>query len=146
MSKTLSFKGKIPEGLVERIKLSTKDGKRGYRITKFQAIDAAPGTAHYDTIVKIYTKLQASGTTTIDFTESDLLAAIYIQDNSDASYPMSEVIVFDNEVFNQDIYVTVAGVTGTHETNYYIELETVALSDSQSTQLTLKNLRTIASR
>ena len=37
-------------------------------------------------------------------------------------------------------------VTGTHETNYYIELETVALSDSQSTQLTLKNLRTIASR
>ena len=56
------------------------------------------------------------------------------------------MIVFDNEVFNQDIYINTAATTGTIPVNYHIELETVALSATESTQLTLKNLRTIASR
>tara|TARA_R100000808_G_scaffold10358_1_gene27531 strand:+ start:31 stop:474 length:444 start_codon:yes stop_codon:yes gene_type:complete len=146
MSKRISFRGKIDSGLEERIRLGTLDGKRGYRIVKFQAMDSEPGTAHYETVVKVYAKSQGSASGTVDFSESDLLAAIYMQDNSDASYPMSEAIIFDNEIFNQDIYVTSEGLTGTHPTSFYLEVETVKLSDVQATQLTLKNLRTIASR
>ena len=146
MSKTLSFRGKIAEGLEERIKLSTIKGKRGYKITKFETMSTAIGNTNFETITKIYSKSQGSGSTTVDFTESDLLGVSYIEDNHDPAYPSSVQIIFDNEVFNQDIYVTSAGHTGTTPTNYYIELETVALTDIQATQLTLKNLRNIASR
>ena len=147
MSKKLSYRGSIPEGLTERIKLATLNGKRGYRITKFQTLASAPGASDYETTTKIYSKKQASGSTGIDFTESDLLAVSYIEDNGDPAYPGNQFLaIFDNEVFNQDIFVTTASVTGTNPTNYYLELETIALSDTQATQLTLKSLRTLASR
>ncbi len=149
MSKKISFKGSIPEGLEERIKLATLNGKVGYRITKFLTMNGTPGAANYETTTKVYAKPQGSGTTGVDFTESDLLAVSYIEDASaitSVGASMTQSIIFDNEVINQDIYVTTASLTGTVATNYYIELETMALSDSQSTQLTLKNLRAIASR
>ena len=48
--------------------------------------------------------------------------------------------------FNQDIYVNITDISGsTVPANYYIELETIPLSDIQATQLTLKNIRTITS-
>lgn len=146
MSKTLSFRGKIDEGLEERIKLSTIKGKRGYRITKFQTITSSPGAYDYENTMKIYSKSQGSGSTGVDFTESDLLAVHYSEDDATAAYPISNVVIFDNQVFNQDIYVTSANVSGTQPMNYYIELETITLSDIQATQLTLKNLRNLASR
>jgi len=149
MSKTLSFKGVLDEGLEERIKLATLNGKRGYRITKFHTMDRTPGAANYETTTKIYSKAQGSGSTGVDFTESDLLAASYIEDASaitSVGASMSNTIIFDNVVFNQDIFVNSASLTGTAGTNYYIELETIALTDVQATQLTLKNLRNIASR
>jgi len=104
------------------------------------------GVYDYENTMKIYSKSQGSGSTTIDFTEGDLLAAAYSEDNSNVASPISMVTIFDNEVFNQDIYVTNANVSGTQQMNYYIELEIIDLTDVQATQLTLKNLRTIASR
>jgi hypothetical protein len=146
MSKILSYRGKLDAGLEDRIKLSTQNGKRGYRIVKFQTMVATPGAVSYETTTKIYTKAQGSGSTGVDFTESDLLAVSYIEDGENHEKNISEVIIFDKQVFNQDIFVNTASLTGTAQTNYYIELETVALTDVQSTQLTLKNLRNIASR
>ena len=146
MSKTLSFRGILDEGLEERIKLSTLDGKRGYRIVKFKTISSLIGVNEYETMTKIYTKAQGSGSTGVDFSESDLLAASYIEDNPSHAYPLSETVFFDNEIFNQDIFINTASLTGTVRVNYYIQLETVKLTNTQSTQLTLKNLRTIASR
>jgi hypothetical protein len=143
MSKVLSFRGVIAEGLEQRIKLATKNGKTGYTIKKFQTMSTAPGNTNYETVNKIYSRSQGSATTGVDFTEADLLAVSYIEDNHDPAYPMTTDIIFDNVVFNQDIYVTSAGYTGTTPTNYYIELETVTLNEVQSTQLTLKSLRTI---
>ena len=43
MSKKLSYKGKLPIGEQERIKLSTIDGKTGYRIIDFRIIPGRPG-------------------------------------------------------------------------------------------------------
>ena len=148
MSKKLSFKGKLDEGLVEKIKLSTLNGKRGYRITKFQTMITTPGVGgDYVAVVKIYSTKQTSGSTTVDFTDGDLLAVDYTSGKDSPNYGIDpSIIIFDNEVVNQDIFVTYGAPTGTLPVNYYIELETVTLTDLQTTQLTLKNLRQIASR
>lgn len=146
MSKTLAFRGKLDEGLERKIQLSTLKGRRGYRIVKFKTMSSLIGANEYETMTKIYAKSQGSGSTGVDFSESDLLAASYIEDNPSHAYPLSETVFFDNEVFNQNIWISTASLTGTVPVNYYIELETVELSQIQSTQLTLKSLRQIASR
>ena len=146
MSKTLSFRGKLDEGLEEKINLATLNGKTGYKITKFTTMSSTPGDGNFETITKIYSKAQGSGSTGVDFTEGDLLAAVFSEDDAHPAYATTQTIIFDNEIFNQNIYVSTASLTGTIPVNYYIELETVALTDIQSTQLTLKNLRTVASR
>ena len=146
MSKTISFRGKLDEGLEEQLHLKTNNGKTGYKITKFQIMSSAPGSDNYETTVKIYTKPQGSGTTGVDFTEGDLLAAAHVEDSGSYNYPTTEVIIFDNAAFNQDIVVSTASLVGTIPINFYIEIETIALTDVQATQLTLKNLRTITSR
>ena len=146
MSKIISFKGAIPDGLEERIKLSTLNGKRGYRITRFETMANKPGEIDYQTTTKIYAKAQGAGSTAVDFTESDLLAVSIIEDHEAQHYPYSQQVIFDNHVFNQDIYINVSSLVGSLPTNYYLELETVALTDVEATQLTLKSLRQIASR
>lgn len=142
MSKKISYKGQIPIGEQEKINLKTLNGKRGYKITEFRCISLQPGAASSELIAQVFTKDQTGVISAqVDFTDSNLLAVAYIDD------PGFQVIFFDNELFNQDIYVTMNDGSGaTVPGNYYIELETVALTDIQSTQLTLKNLRTIASR
>ena len=147
MSKTLSFRGKIPDGLQEKINLATLNGKRGYRVKKFQIISETPGQPPtVELVSQIYSK-EASVSAEIDFTEGDLIAVATYKEDHGSTGPVSQVIIFDNEVFNQNIYITGKDVSGgTTGTNYYLELETIKLNDIESTQLTLKNLRTIASR
>jgi len=50
-------------------------------------------------------------------------------------------IIFDHEIFNQDIYVTHWSDSGADACNYYIELEQVKLSVDESTVATLKDIR-----
>ena len=147
MSKKLTFKGSLaPASDAHRIKLSTIKGKTGYRINKFQIIPSTPGAASFEFVVKIFKKDSAT-TSVIDFTDSNLLAVAYYQDAHHFEYPSSEDIIFDNEIFNQDIYITCTDVAGgSIICNYFLQLETIALTDTQSTQLTLKSLRAIASR
>jgi len=148
MSKKLSFRGILTDGVQEKINLSTLNGKRGYRITKFQIMQITPGSESVELTAKIYSKDQiGSIDAPVDFSEGDLLAvAVYNANGQAFNYPTSQHVIFDNEVFNQDIFIYAYDTVATAPCNYYIELETVALTDTQSTQLTLKNLRTIASR
>jgi len=146
MSKRLSFRGILDAGLEDKIKLATKDGKTGYQIKKFQIIMEEQGAANYETVVHIYSTANNAAGTTIDFSQGDLLAVAYIEDNDVYNYPISQVIIFGNEIFNQDIYVNTASLTGTVRVNYYIELEAFPLTDLESTKLTLQSLRTISSR
>ena len=135
-------------GVQEKINLATLNGKRGYKITKFQIISASPGaTADVEFVCKIYSTSQTAFPATVDFTEGDLLAVNYYQDDTSPNDTSSMDIIFENEIFNQNIFIYAEDAAGgTRPCNYYIELETIALTDAQSTQLTLKNLRTIASR
>ena len=52
------------------------------------------------------------------------------------------MIIFDNEVVNQDIYVTHTDETATLACNYYIEMEVIPLDDKGAEYMTIKDLRT----
>jgi hypothetical protein len=148
MSKTISYRGQIAMGTEDRIRLRTLKGKIGYKITKFQILSNSPGaTAAVEFVAKITKVKDPNISAVVNFTDADLLAVNYYQDNNSSSYPDSKTIIFDNEMFNQDIFINITDANGgTIPCNYYIELETMELSDVATTMLTLKNLRTVTSR
>ena len=147
MSKTISYKGQIPMGEQDRIRLRTIQGKVGYRITKFSTLSSAPGTTDHEIVTKIFKTEQLGGTATVDFTDSDLMGVSYYKEgDSNGNVMAYESIIFDNEVVNQDIFVTMLDATGaTVAGNYYIELEAMPLSDLETTKLTLQSIRQVIS-
>jgi len=139
-----TFKGLLADGAQDRIRLSTIKGKVGYRIVKFELIAYKPVNVSNASVAMIWKTEQATvpaDTPVIDFTDSDLLAAGLITDNASLSYAASKIIVFDQELFNQDIYITHTDQEGSASLNYYIELETIPLSDSGAEYSTIKDLR-----
>ena len=146
MSKTISYRGKLPVGEQDRIRLRTINGKVGYRITKFQVISTTPGGATSEMIGQIFKTDQTNNiTTTVDFSDSDLLAMAFYQDGSTIDNTQNMTVIFDNEKFNQDIFVNITDASGsTVPGNYYIELEAMSLTDLETTMLTLQSLRTVS--
>ena len=142
MSKIKTFKGKLAPTTQEKIHLSTRDGLTGYRIKSFKIISSAPGaTANDELVMKIRLTEDNNIGPTIDFTDADLIAVAYYQDDT-GGVSGSETIIFDKETFNQDIFVTCADAAGgTKPGNYYIELEQFKLDLNTSTFHTLKNIR-----
>ena len=148
MSKRISYRGKLPIGIEERIKLSTIDGKTGYKIVKFQIVSTTAGAANSELIGQIFKTSQTGSIgPTIDFSNSDLLAVCLMHDANSNDQGFTETVIFDNENFNQDIFVNITDTTGfTAPANYYIELERMSLSDLEATYLTLQSVRQIMSR
>jgi hypothetical protein len=148
MSKKISFRGNIPDGLQDKINLRTNNGKVGYKITKFQIISNEPATTTAEIVCKIFDKDQsASVGHDVDFTDGNLLAVAYIEEHSNSTDFGGTNIIFDNKIFNQNIFVTASdGSGGTKSCNYYIELEAMPISDLEATKLTLQSIRTITSR
>jgi len=148
MSKTISYKGRIPIGQQQKINLKTINGKTAYQITKFQAIAGRPGVDAGELVVKVYRKSQLNNVDPeVNFDDNNLLAVSFYKSHSNNVYAVSDTIIFDNAMFNQDIFVTMDDAEGgTDPGNYYIELEAVSINDIAATQLTLKSLRTIASQ
>ena len=138
-----TFRGLLPDAGSDTIVLHTNDGSTGYKIVKFQVIPYAPGGAEVETVNKIY-KVETAGSAFVDFSDQTLLGVAYYQDNASQTYPSSETIIFDREIFNQDIYLTTFATSGASPMNYYIELEQIKLDLSESTVATLKDIRNIA--
>ena len=95
--------------------------------------------------VKIFTIPQTgTPTDTIDFDDNTLLAAgTFSQDDTSNNQPEAITVIFDNTVFNQDIYLThIDGQVG-QGVNYYIELEQIKLDLTENTVATLKDIRNI---
>ena len=136
-----SFRGKLEHTQQERIRLSTKKGKIGYRIIKFELMGGNPGVGHQEGSVKIFKVRQSSVTSTIDFSDGNMLAAGYYQDHHEVSYPASLDVIFDKEIFNQDIYITNYSTDGSDHMNYYMELETMPLTDNAAAVSTLRDIR-----
>jgi len=140
-----TFRGLIAAGAQDTITLHTNDGSTGYRLIKFEIIVDEPGASSYESILKIYKTQQSSSVTLIDFSDTTLLGAAFQAGNSNATtYPVTQVVIFDGEIFNQDIYITHATTGSTTPMNYFIELEQISLDLNQNTVATLKDIRNLA--
>ena len=147
MSKKLSYRGTLDIGLQDRIRLKTITGKVGYKIVKFQIMSTVPGGANTEMLGQIY-KTDQTGSigTTVNFSNSDLIAVALYHDADSTSYAFNDTVIFDNEIVNQDIFVNITDPSGaTNPGNYYIELEAMSLTDLEATQITLKSIKDIKS-
>ena len=137
-----TFRGLLADGGQDRIRLQTIKGKVGYRIVKFQVIPYNPEGAGGEFTVKIFKSEQATLDDNINFTDSDLLGAgFFSSSNASQNYPQDVHIIFDNEIFNQDIYVSALDSDGSSSLNYYLELEVIPLDDAGAEYTTLKDMR-----
>ena len=137
-----TFRGLLGHNTQDQIRLQTIKGKVGYKIIKFQAITTAPGATTAEVIVKAYKTSQTSIDAVIDFTDSDLLGVVFWSGRASSGWGAEDTIIFDNEIFNQDIYITAQDVDSNRDTNYYIELEVIPLTDHAAEYATLKDIRT----
>jgi len=136
-----TFRGLMADGAQDTINLHTNNGKTGYRIVKFQLMGRTPGSMTIEAVVKIYTKLQSTIDHTVDFSDPTLLGAGYYIDNSSVVYGQWETVIFDNQIFNQDIFITHLDNSGGEFINYYIELEQISLDLNEATVATLQSIR-----
>jgi hypothetical protein len=145
MNKILSYRGKLADGGVDTILLSTKKGEKGYRIKKFEIVTSAPSSTS-EHLCQIW-KTSESATTgaaaaTIDFSDNRLLGtALWSNDSSAQTYSDDLNVIFDNEIFNQDIYVSNQTINGSNACNYHIEIEVMSLNETEATVATLKDIR-----
>jgi len=121
----------------------------GYKVKKFQIMSASPGTGNIEMIGQIYKTLESSNVnSTPNFSNNRLLGVALYHDGAanDTTHFMATTI-FDNEKFNQDIYVNITDATGsTIRGNYYIELEQMPLDLNEATVATLKDIRNTGSQ
>ena len=141
-----TFRGLLTDsspGNQDRIRLQTIKGKVGYRITKFQIMSDTPYDANAaEHIVKIYKSEQTTIDAVVNFTDSDLLGVAIINNNTSGyNYPSVPTIIFDTEVFNQDIYITHKEVLNAVNCNYYMELELIPLASDEAAITTVKAMR-----
>jgi len=136
-----TFRALLADGGLDRIRLQTIKGKVGYRIVKFEVMAENLGVAVQESILKIYKDSQSSATTTVDFSDNTLLAAGFMQMGDSSQYQWTETTIFDNEIFNQDIYITHNDRGGSSSCNYYLELEVIPLDDAGAEYTTLKDMR-----
>jgi len=146
-----TFRGLIANAAQDVIPLRTNDGSTGYRIVNFQIFFNLPGADSQDSIVQIWkvdqTKAGAvipSSNPTVDFSNNTLLAVAQLVQAASVLYQTTTgPIIFEREIFNQDIYITHTDSESAYSCNYYLELEQVKLDISESTVATLKNIRNV---
>jgi len=136
-----SFRGLIADDAQDTVVLHTNDGSMGYRIVKLDVIGTDPRTVNAEQMLKIYKIPQTAQSSTVDFSDQTLLACAFYESDNAASTIEGKTIIFDREIFNQDIYVT---NYGSGAMNYYIELEQIKLDLNENTVATLKDIRNLA--
>ena len=140
-----TFRGQLADGGQDHIRLQTIKGKVGYRVVKFALFPNRPGTtSHVESVGLIFKNEQTTVPTansTVDFTDTDLLAAAYLADDVNNTSGPLQIVIFDQEIFNQDIYLTHTDEAGTAKINYYLELEVIPLTDHGAEFTTLKDMR-----
>ena len=136
-----SFRGLLADGGQDRIRLHTIDGKVGYRIVKFQVVGYEPGITTQESVVMAWKTEQSSVVGVVDFSDPDLLATGLLMLHDSSAYQFTTDVIFDNQIVNQDIYITHKDVDTGQPCNYYFELEVISLTDQGAEYTTLKDLR-----
>jgi len=137
-----TFRGLIANGGQDTIVLHTNDGSTGYRITKFQVMGPNANT-DIEAVIQIWKTFQTTIDSSIDFSQNKLLASAAINDTTNRNDQPTPIVIFDQETFNQDIYITNGADDNASPVNYYLELEQVKLDLSESTVATLKDIRNV---
>ena len=130
-------------GSIIRIRLSTNNGLKGYKIIKFDTIPKTPGTgSDTEALFQVTTVKPDASSQVVNFDNPTLIAVNYnkmgnvVTDNDDRT------IIIDNMTFNQDIYIGYEDVSGNqNDTNFYLELEQIKLDVNEATVATLKDMR-----
>ena len=138
-----SFRGKIASGNQDTVSLHTNTGSTGYRIKKLQVISESPTSKAPENILKIYSIPQSAVDATVDFSDNTLLGVAFLKHGSTNTTYDTEIILFDNTTFNQDVYITSIDPADSSAMNYYFELEMVNLDLTENTVATLKDIRNI---
>ena len=141
----------MANGTQDTVSLHTNDGSIGYRIKKFEIMPHVPGDNNDQELICMIWKVEQptsalsdNTTTRPNFSDNKLLACAFAVNDTAAHLNYNEVTIFDNEIFNQDIYITVRDIGGaTQDCNYYLELEQIKLDLNQNTVATLKDIRNI---
>ena len=131
-----SFRGLLANGGEDKINLERSNVTLAYRIVKFSILPNAPYVASDEFVVKAYKEDQSSIDGVVDFTDVDLIAAA-VWANSDTSQRGHDAIVFTNELFSRNLYITSTAVAGGNSCNYYIEIEEVPVNSATLMQLKL---------
>jgi len=142
-----SFRGLIVDGGQDTIVLHTNDGSTGYRIVKFKIFPSEPGQQTVENTVMIWKIKQAApstSTVTVDFSNQVMLAVATFHEGAGDARIDQDYVIFDREIFNQDIHLTHTDTAGAIAVNYYLELEQVKLDLNSNTVATLKDMRNTA--
>lgn len=131
----------MADGEQRRIRLGTIRGEIGYKIIKFQNIQNLPGANLIEGVMKVWSVKQTTIDAVVNFEAPTLLAVCYQEDNDSTANATSQVIIVDEQKFNQDIYITFKDVSTGESMNYYLELEKFRLDLNEATVATLKDMR-----
>ena len=138
-----SFRGQLLHAEVETIRLSTNNGLTGYKIKKFQLMqsDVNEDIESIVTLHSVHPGTPASSA--VNFDDKTLLGAGMIWSNINQVYVHESMVIFDNTIFNQDIFIShyFEQTTATKAVNYYLELEQVKLAVDEAAVATLKDMR-----
>ena len=138
-----TFKGSIDDEEQIDIRISTSQGKVGYKIKKLQIIVTDPFVAACKLVFKVYTTKQTTIDALVDFADQTLIGVATYHDQPVAEdMAESTVIIYENFVFNQDVFITMADVgVNAKSASYYLELEQVKLDEHEAAVATLKDMR-----
>ena len=138
-----TFRGKLADQTITEIKLSTNNGLTGYKIKKFQVMTAdTVGGIESASIIAVFANKPATASDSVNFDNPQLLAAIDYRQHSNEAYGIvANNIVFEDKVFNQDIYITNRDNLSGASMNFYLELEQIKLDLNEATVATLKDMR-----
>jgi len=140
--KVHSFRGVLADGDQDKIRIQGPVGAIAWRIVKFELMPKEVGDVVAEHVVKIYRELQSSVTGVVDFSDSELLAAGFVSNDTSAhAYPPTQSVIFDRDLFSRNIYVTHKDRMIGGACNYYIELEEIKLSKAGMAQLAVAAAR-----
>jgi hypothetical protein len=138
-----TFKGKLDDLQIKTIRLGTNNGLTGYKIKKFQVISAdTVGSIESANLIAVFKEDPGTAPGSVNFNSPLVLAAIdYRQHDNEGYGIVANNIVFEGEVFNQDIFISNKDNNTGAAMNYYLELEMIKLDINEATVATLKDMR-----
>jgi hypothetical protein len=137
-----TFRGFLTDGQQRKIRLSTKKGKIGYKVINLQLFPQRFGSIDQKSTVAIWKVKQTSASNQLDFADGNLLGGAVLSTDNSENNPLNSIVFFEQEVFNQDIFITHLDAHGDNSgCNYYLELEAFNMTDNAAAVSTLRDIR-----